>query len=160
VGAAACVLALGAGLSSVPEAPAAPGLPGEDKLDFGWKFLGYRCETHPNQPLIRAVVKARMLVNNVDKYGRWAKNMTFKVRLIPTTAGINISREWGSKKVSTPLYTASYNHVFEVASPWMKSTADWRMQTKYIWDRPAPVRDVTRTFTTPIPIVCGFTASP
>jgi hypothetical protein len=146
-------------MSSVPEASAVPGLPGEDKLDFGWRFLGYKCEMRTGaQPLMRVVVKARMVVDNEDKYGRWAQNMTFKVRLVPGTAGTNISRDWQSQKVSTPSYTKAYTHDFEVRSAWMKSTADWHLQTKYIWDRPAPVRDVTRQFKSSGAVTC-FIAS-
>ena len=104
--AAVSLVLLGTGLVGAPGASAV--LPGEDKLDYGWKYLGYTCQQSSDGLRIRYVVKARMIVNNRPQFGRWATEMTFKARLVPSGAGLNLPRDWSSRTVrsSTPVGTS------------------------------------------------------
>ena len=53
------------------------------------------------------------------------------------------------------IYTRRYKQDITVTTDWFSAQAEWRLQTKYVWDRPAPVRNVTRTFKSPQDIVCN-----
>jgi hypothetical protein len=151
-GVAALAVALGGGLTGAPEAAAIPGLPGEDKLSIGYKQLGSSCETRLDG-MRRYTFRARMIVNNVPKYGRWANEMTYKIRLIPTTAGLNIDRGWKSQSAKNLLYNQSYTRDFTVKTSWVGG-GEYRIEQRLVWDRPAPVRNVTRTFKAPVTALC------
>jgi hypothetical protein len=153
VAAGALVLSLGAALLSPSRAVALP--LGEDKLDFAWKYLGYSCEFSADGKRVRYVVKARMRVNNRPSAGRWASEMTFKARVVASGAGLNLPRNWSSKTYRPLIYSKRYNWDVTVRTDWVSARGDWRLQTKYIWDRPAPIRNVTRTFKSAQDMICG-----
>ena len=164
VGMAACLMALGVGLVSAPRADAVGLWPGEDKLSFAWKQLAVTCEVNNDQTMMRWVVKARMKVNNRDHIGGWATEMVFKVRVIPGATGINAgARDFTSKSFKTPSYTATYSHDFEAKTGWVSvDLLSWRLETKYLWDRPSPKHNVSRHIkgTRDLKTCGGFTWTP
>lgn len=106
---------------------------------------------------VRARVRVRMVVVNYHGLRGldWAQHMTVKARLIPTTAGLNISRAWRQWK--TPYLTQDKRHAYDitVTTDTVSPAADWKVQLKMVWDRSAPAPDVVKETTRPFTGSCG-----
>ena len=105
--------------------------------------VGVACVAGPANT-VRAKTTGRMTVVNYDGIGDWAKAMQAKARLEPTTSGLNYSRVWRSTK--TGYLTQNKRHVFgfSVLTDNVSANADWQVHVKLIWDRPWPIKDITK----------------
>jgi hypothetical protein len=93
---------------------------------------------------VRARISTRMTVVNYDGWADWADHMEAKVRLEPTTPGLNYSRAWRAAK--TPYLIQNKRHAYNMTplSDNVSGTADWQAHVKLIWHRPAPIKNVTK----------------
>lgn len=76
-----------------------------------YRVMGVTCVPGP-QNTVRAKVVVRMVVVAGDSAtaGDWARHMRLRARLIPTSAGINITRPWTTSV--TPYLTRNRRHVY------------------------------------------------
>ena len=139
---AGCALAVAlAGAAVVPDGADAKKAP---RLIRAHTVLGVQCVPGPSNT-VRARVRVRMTVVNYDGVGDWADRMETKVRLVPTTSGLNITRSWRSAKSQVLTQNRKHRLVFTVTSDNVGGNADWRAQIKLIWHRPAPIRNIATT---------------
>jgi hypothetical protein len=134
-------------------APAGAGPARASSLAIGFKWLGTTCVPAPGNT-VRAQVRVRMIVHNRPTFKNWAQGMKVSVRLEPLGAGLNWTRSWGTQRADGLLWTKKEVRDFTVQSDNVKASADWRLHTKLVWDRPAPIRDVVKEFKSPVALRC------
>ena len=77
--------------------------------------------------------------------------MRVKVRLIPTTAGLNFTRPWKSATTGNLQQFTFYREKLKAITDNVDPAKDWQVEVEYIWDRPQPVPDtvVKKKYPTP-----------
>lgn len=146
---AACAL-VGGGLSPQPALAKKP-----PRLIHNHSGVGVGCVTGPANT-VRTQIRVRMSVVNYDGLGDWADHMEAKVRLEPTTAGLNFTRSWRS--VKTPYLIQNKRHAYTMTplSDNLSGTADWRVHVKLIWHRPFPIKNITKNLYLPFNASCAI----
>lgn len=101
-----------------------------------------------------------MTVVNYDGLGDWADHMEAKVRLEPTTPGLNYTRSWRAAK--TPSLVQNKRHAFTMTplSDNVSANAAWQVHLKLIWHRPAPITNITKDLYLPFNGSCGSASLP
>ncbi|MDX6601949.1 MAG: hypothetical protein QOF13_1151 [Solirubrobacterales bacterium] len=136
--AAIALVSLGAGTASA-----------DDEFHYGWGETRTQCIKVESTGLVYAHVTTSMWVHNRGIGSGWVTNFRLKARLIPTTSGLNISRNWRTSRfpVKSGLNQDSeYSHGMAVNTDVVKPEAEWKVQVKQIWDRKAPWKDIVREF--------------
>ena len=105
--------------------------------------VGVACVAGPANT-VRAKIAVRMTVVNYSGIGDWADHMEAKVRLEPTTSGLNYFRSWRSVKTPYLIQNKRHSYMMRALSDNVSAAADWKVHVKLIWHRPAPIRNITR----------------
>ena len=137
----ACAAAGGRGVTKPKKTPV--------YFDYKAKPLGLTCVDGPLGTR-RVVVDTEMYVANTgpksvtDVKGatQWAKTMRVKVRLIPTTTGLNFTRPWKSATTGNLQQFTFYREKLKAITDNVDPEKDWQVEVEYIWDRPQPVPDI------------------
>ena len=141
---------VGAGASPVSASPVAKA----PDLIAHYKIRGVRCVPAP-QGTVRAKVVVRMSVVNYDGFGGdWAQRMRLEARLVPTSAGHNVFRVWSEYESDDLLVNKRHSLNMWVVTDNVSSAADWKLQVRMIWDRPAG-KDVVKSQTLKFSGECG-----
>jgi hypothetical protein len=129
------------------------------ELNLGFKWLGTSCVPAAGGT-IRARVRVRMIVRNSDTPRTWAQGMKVVARLESLGAGSNFTRPWKTTSVSGLVQGRRYSYDLTVLTDNVTVTGDWRLHTKLVWDRVAPIPDVVNDYksTTALPCPQGMTA--
>lgn len=122
-----------------------------DDFHYGWGETRSQCIKVENNgtELVYAHVTSSMWVHNRGIGSGWVTNFRLKARLVPTTSGLNISRNWHTTRFpvhSELLQDTDYAHAMAVNTDVMNPDADWKVEVKQVWDRKAPWHDIVRHF--------------
>jgi hypothetical protein len=93
---------------------------------------------------VRARVGVQMTVVNYDHLRDWADHMEARVRLEPTTAGLNFTRSWSAWKTPYLVQNKRHRYLIVRTSDNVSGLRAWKVHLKLIWHRPAPVPNISK----------------
>jgi hypothetical protein len=121
----------------------------DDEFHYGWGETSSKCIKVESTGRVYAHVTTSMWVHNRGIGKGWVTNFRLKARLIPTTSGLNISRDWRTNRFPVHgdlLQDHDYSHAMAVNTDVVNPEADWKVQVKQIWDRKTPWNDIVHEF--------------
>ena len=101
-----------------------------------------------------------MIVNNPNQSWKptYVQGMKVRVRLVPLNSdvpGQSWSRKWEEQRADGLVMGKREVRDFKVLTDNVKSTAEWKLQIKLVWDRIAPRRDYVVEFKPKQPVTCN-----
>jgi hypothetical protein len=102
------------------------------KDDHWYISKGSSCMTRPGLPGVYA--RASVLMHSDDFQSTNVQAFKLSARLIPTTAGLNISRSWTTFTRKLTL-AGSHDVRMTVYAPVPDTAKDWSLQIHVTWDR-------------------------
>jgi hypothetical protein len=123
------LLALGASCVGVLAAPAGAS---SAAGDHWYRSKGSSCIARPG--LSGAFARASVLMHSDDFASTNVQAFKISARLVPTTAGINISRPWTNYTQKVSL-TGAHTLLLTVFAPVPDVAKDWSLQIHVTWDR-------------------------
>lgn len=126
------LLALGAAVASCVSVLAAPAGATSTAGDHWYRSKGSSCIARPG--LSGAFARASVLMHSDDFASTNVQAFKLSARLVPTTAGINISRPWTNYTQKVSL-NGAHTLQLTVFAPVPDVEKDWSLQIHVTWDR-------------------------
>ena len=124
--------------------------------DVGFTWQGYTCVPRA-ESTFSVRFRVRMIVTNPNESWKssYVQGMKVRVRLVPTSSGLSYSRKWKEQRADGLVMGKREVRDFTVLTDNVKSTAEWRLQIKLVWDRIAPTPDYVMEFKPKQAVTCN-----